>query len=381
MDGYLVFDVNSYAFLLLGMLYFILQREMDEYALQVRMFSRILLTAMLLLLTDYLSTRGAGYLPPVMMQLAMFVTFALCTLITWPIFLWVRSQIKEKPGGLQYWTWLPVLIYILDMLLLLSSFRTGWYFYFPEDGGYHHGVLFWLHMLLPFLVLLEIEGLVVYWRNHLNRENLYSLLFFPVPVLLALLGALYTADLSFVPAGIAFSLIAVFITVQSHISGHDFITNAYNRHRLELHIQRRIRETLPGMMFAVLLIDLENFPAIHMQWGRARSNEALQELFTLLRKAVRRDDFIARYAGHEFCIVLNDIQGSEEIMNVTLDIQQRIDIFNEGSDPDRPYPLQCHLIYDLYAPEMKMAATDFLQRIDDHLCHEKQQLVQQSRNN
>ena len=72
----------------------------------------------------------------------------------------------------------------------------------------------------------------------------------------------------------------------------------------------------------------------------------------------------------------------EEIaMNVTLDIQRRIDIFNEGSAPDRPYPLQCHLIYDLYAPEMKMAATDFLQRIDDHLCHEKQQLVQQSRNN
>ena len=74
--------------------------------------------------------------------------------------------------------------------------------------------------------------------------------------------------------------------------------------RLELMLQRANRSQQP---FAVLLIDLDNFKRINESLGHSFGDSVLCSIAERLRRSLRRDDIIARFAGDSFIIVLAEI--------------------------------------------------------------------------
>ncbi len=58
---------------------------------------------------------------------------------------------------------------------------------------------------------------------------------------------------------------------------------------------------------AVLFIDLDHFKYINDTWGHRAGDAILQEVGTRLRSTLRLEDFVGRYGGEEFAIVLTDV--------------------------------------------------------------------------
>lgn len=58
---------------------------------------------------------------------------------------------------------------------------------------------------------------------------------------------------------------------------------------------------------AVLFIDLDHFKYINDTWGHRAGDTILQEVGTRLRSTLRLEDFVGRYGGEEFAIVLTDV--------------------------------------------------------------------------
>ena len=56
--------------------------------------------------------------------------------------------------------------------------------------------------------------------------------------------------------------------------------------------------------FAVLVIDLDNFKTVNDRYGHIFGDFFLQQVAAALRQAVREGDFVARYGGDEFAILL-----------------------------------------------------------------------------
>lgn len=56
--------------------------------------------------------------------------------------------------------------------------------------------------------------------------------------------------------------------------------------------------------FALIMIDMDNFKTVNDQYGHAFGDMILQQLAEALRQAVRDGDFVARYGGDEFTILL-----------------------------------------------------------------------------
>ena len=99
-------------------------------------------------------------------------------------------------------------------------------------------------------------------------------------------------------------------------------------------------------------------------------DEALKDTVSILRKCLRQRDFISRYGGDEFIVVM-DID-SREALNQTIErILQNVAFFN--SETQRPYKLSFAMGYDVYNPHSKMTYEEFIMKIDSLMYLSKDQ--------
>lgn len=90
-------------------------------------------------------------------------------------------------------------------------------------------------------------------------------------------------------------------------SGSDPLTNVLNRRFLpsvigrEISISRRQRTD-----FSVLLLDIDHFKAINDEHGHSGGDQVLRQFAEVVHQACRSSDFVFRYGGEEFLVVLVD---------------------------------------------------------------------------
>lgn len=90
-------------------------------------------------------------------------------------------------------------------------------------------------------------------------------------------------------------------------SGSDPLTNVLNRRFLPSVIGREILiATRERSTFSVLLLDIDHFKAINDQHGHASGDQVLRQFAEVVHQSCRSSDFVFRYGGEEFLVVLVD---------------------------------------------------------------------------
>jgi diguanylate cyclase (GGDEF)-like protein len=97
-----------------------------------------------------------------------------------------------------------------------------------------------------------------------------------------------------------------------HIANHDSLTGLYSRHRLVSELDAEIAScAVNGTRSALCFVDLDQFKYINDTCGHPAGDQLLRLAAQQLRRAVRNDDFVARFGGDEFVILLRNVSRSQ----------------------------------------------------------------------
>lgn len=99
-----------------------------------------------------------------------------------------------------------------------------------------------------------------------------------------------------------------------HLAQHDSLTGLPNRKKFHEELKGLIEVAkASGNRIGVILLDLDHFKTINDSLGHHSGDQLLKCVARRLIESVRQANFIARLSGDEFGIILNDVDGQQEV--------------------------------------------------------------------
>lgn len=98
------------------------------------------------------------------------------------------------------------------------------------------------------------------------------------------------------------------LTIQKHKLFLDSLTQVHNRAALDERLEQEYRRWLRyGAPLCIAIIDIDHFKNINDSYGHLAGDKALKVIAKELQNSLRDTDFIARFGGEEFVVLLPNI--------------------------------------------------------------------------
>ncbi len=107
-----------------------------------------------------------------------------------------------------------------------------------------------------------------------------------------------------------------------HLSLTDFLTTLPNRRMLIQYMDLLIHQE---KKFAVVMMDMDDFKSVNDKYGHTVGDEVIKAYANRLASVKRKQDFVARYGGDEFIVIIDDYADDTELVNL---IKNKLETIN-----------------------------------------------------
>ena len=108
------------------------------------------------------------------------------------------------------------------------------------------------------------------------------------------------------------------------LAEHDSLTELPNRALFHDRLQQALIRSARGKPMALLFLDIDHFKRINDTFGHETGDEVLKVFAARMRRTVRRSDTVARLAGDEFTIILEDLAAPDDASRLTQELVQAL---------------------------------------------------------
>lgn len=119
------------------------------------------------------------------------------------------------------------------------------------------------------------------------------------------------------------------------LSQTDALTGLYNRHHLSDRLTRQSK--LPETV-SIALLDIDHFKQINDQCGHLVGDQVLQQVATTLSQSTRHTDWLARFGGEEFIVVMPNTSTNDAIAVIER-CRIAIQSIYAHRDPEHAWPI------------------------------------------
>lgn len=107
-----------------------------------------------------------------------------------------------------------------------------------------------------------------------------------------------------------------------HLASIDKLTQAYNRTKFDDELQKQVGKAQRySISLGIIMFDIDHFKRVNDTYGHDVGDKVLIEIVQLVKKNIRSNDFLARWGGEEFMILIP--QTNEVSLNVMMENLRR----------------------------------------------------------
>jgi diguanylate cyclase (GGDEF)-like protein len=369
MAYFLSSDINLYAIAILLILLYniVVQKEKD---FQHKIFIAMILTSILVLVLDTFTVFLDGKAGVGTFYWIVYILYFIINPI--PCYLWmlfIKLQIHRAENGVKR-IMLPFLIPIfINAVLTILSLFTNLFFYIDSNNIYHRGKFSPLFFAICFFYLLYALKDIVINKNKIRKNEYLSLFLFVLPpVLGSIAQAIFYGTYLTWPC-MVISLLIVFINIQYKRLDVDYLTGLFNKRQLDVYLNERIRNRTKKYFLAGIMIDINEFKKINDTYGHLVGDKALEDAASILLQSLRKNDFVARYGGDEFAVIL-ELNKESDLIKAVGHIKENVRKFN--FENMMPYRISFSIGYDIFSYDLHVSAEQFLHHIDQLMYIEKE---------
>lgn len=170
------------------------------------------------------------------------------------------------------------------------------------------------------------------------------------------------------------------LTAQSELAASmvDSLTNVFSRSFLRELLQGEIaRAERNNRALGLIMSDVDNFKAVNDRFGHLMGDYVLAQIAGILKSCVRGSDYVVRYGGDEFLIVLSetDAAGSQIVMNRIRQKVSEWDRANRLGDFSIGVSLGLHQHVPGQSAEQAVSQADARMYAEKQAAHEKRTLA------
>lgn len=371
------YDINIISLLILAVVLFNNIKNGGEKLARQRLFRFLIICDMLLLIIKSALIIAMGLLGeaiPMVLNLMQAVLLLLSVLFCelWAFFCTYRSGHRIKGRGFVVMS-VPMIVFAV---LLVVNFSNGMVFAYKNGNIYEQGPYY--HVLSAAILFYVVYSFVLLYRSRKNMEHreYYSYLLIMIAVLtVGVLKLFLQSDESAVWPAAAVGLLLLQLFSLNEKMNLDHLTGLHNRKYLDAYVEdllsmyRNAQGTENNGCFAALMLDIDHFKSINDTYGHIQGDKALISASVLLKKSVRRGDFVARYGGDEFMIVL-DRCGSQTPDRVIKRLEENVRRYN--IENKLPYELSFSIGFKLFTNVRGLSTKDIFAKIDELMYKNKQ---------
>lgn len=364
MDVVVRLQIYILSFLILLVIYVQLVTAGAKSLLQNRLFKLLILSTMFALSMEAASWvfEGRPGQAARLMTTAANCLLLSCNII--PLIIWtlyLDFQIHNDTDRIKRRIMPFFALLAANIFLAVTAPMNGLYFYIDAENFYHRGSLAPVAIFIYFLFFVYNIFLIIKHWKYLNRRNRMPLLLFVFPPLAGYFVQMVYYGTSFVWAGVSLSILMIYITIQNQALSTDYLSGLYNRRQLDYYLDNRIKSLEKHQKFAGVMIDIDDFKRINDKYGHITGDRAIEAMASILKLYFKNDEFIARYAGDEFIILL-DIREGKTLEDIVNGLQRQVETYNEKSK--EPFKIQFSMGYAIYAACSGQSPDEFLNQLD-----------------
>ncbi len=381
---YMQYDIDILSILLLAIVLFNHIRNSSEGLFRQNYFRALIYCDMGILLTDiliFLAVGRPGGFIHIMLEALQTVFFILCSLfcMLWAFYCAIRPGNKLRRNELLLLT-VPFFLLVVFLIINFFNFANGFLFRITSpENGYLRGPCFFIIAICTYSYIVYSVIQVLSSKRHLSRSEFYTYLLIPLfPMAVGIVQLAFSMKVLMVWPATALSIVIMQMSTLTEKINLDHLTGLYNRRYLDEYIEDALQMSRSGnyargsKKFAAIMLDLDGFKKINDNFGHVEGDRAIVIAADLLRKSIRKGDFVSRYGGDEFLIVLEQCSETTPV-RVIRRIRDNAQKFN--SENKLPYEIEFSMGYKVYSNLIGLTSKQIFSDIDELMYQNKQSKI------
>lgn len=365
-------QTHVFSIIILSLLYFSIKQQSRAVQQKNRYFLMMVLLNIMVMLFKILIDIYQGYtlgIEKVIMHMATGAYYMTTVFIVLYWLLYLQYHVKgESASNRKLLIFYTPFILMTFVSILLSSLGIKAMYTVVSGHSLEKHIMYYAVLLTEYVIMLSSILYVVWHKKDLTTSEFLTFIAYQLPPTIGIFLNEVLPNVDLVWPSMTISLLMVYTNIQSKMTNTDPLTGVFNRREYEKQVGYLSLMKHRKKSVSALMIDIDDFKKINDENSHQMGDIALVEVGQILQRSVRKNDFIARIGGDEFCVIIESDQ--ETVLHEVINrINRQLERYNKNLD--KLQKIHLSIGYGIYDSAYHHSFKGFFDRLDKQMYEDK----------